>query len=140
MSRKCHRCGGPKSKGMGKRICDDCRAKCPNVIHRRMYRACSTFGIEFADCERLHAKQNGCCVICGEKEQLDSKGRGLHMDHDHFSGNIRGLLCARCNLMIGYARDKPHILRRGADYLEQPPAIVVGHKKYSYKNRRAVIL
>ncbi|GGN35817.1 hypothetical protein FHR83_006243 [Actinoplanes campanulatus] len=42
----------------------------------------------------------------------------LVVDHCHLSGRVRGLVCNNCNGMIGLARDRPEILRAGADYLQ----------------------
>lgn len=47
--------------------------------------------------ELLH-KQNHACVICGEVKKLS-------VDHDHVTGSVRGLLCARCNLALGLIED-----------------------------------
>lgn len=46
-----------------------------------------------AEYDRLLTKQNGVCAICGRPP----KTRKLHIDHDHKTGRIRGLLCVRCN-------------------------------------------
>lgn len=43
-------------------------------------------------------KQKGCCAICG-KHQREFKRR-LSLDHSHKSGQLRGLLCYRCNKFI----------------------------------------
>lgn len=75
----------------------------------------SKYGIgpmEYA--ERL-AKQNGCCAIC--KTSAESLGETLAVDHDHMTGAVRGLLCAKCNRMLGCANDRPEVLRAGAEYL-----------------------
>lgn len=42
----------------------------------------------------------------------------MHIDHDHGTGCFRGFLCARCNIMLGHAEDKPSTLRKAANYLE----------------------
>jgi len=48
--------------------------------------------------EALVVKQGGLCAICGgEGYPYRSGRRGLHVDHDHMTGVIRGLLCMRCN-------------------------------------------
>lgn len=51
------------------------------------------------------AEQAGGCAICG----AEPKTRRLHVDHDHKTGAVRGLLCYRCN------RALPHYL--GAEWL-----------------------
>jgi Recombination endonuclease VII. len=46
--------------------------------------------------ERLLAEQGGVCAICGNPP----KTRRLHVDHDHKTGRVRGLLCYRCNRLL----------------------------------------
>ena len=57
-------------------------------------------------------EQGGQCAICQEIPD-----HILFVDHDHSTNYIRGLLCSRCNLLLGQARDDPHILREAARYL-----------------------
>ena len=47
----------------------------------------------------LFTAQNGKCAICG-KHQSELKN-ALHLDHNHITGNVRGLLCCNCNLGLG---------------------------------------
>jgi hypothetical protein len=47
-------------------------------------------------------KWNGICILCGSKDAYKNKGRNLFVDHDHKTGEVRGLLCSRCNTMIGH--------------------------------------
>lgn len=74
-----------------------------------------TYKITLDDYNRIFASQNKCCAVC---ETPTPTGRGdWHIDHDHDSGKVRGILCHLCNMMLGTARDKPRILRAGAEYL-----------------------
>jgi len=57
-------------------------------------------------------KADDSCAICGTLNDLC-------VDHDHKTGAFRGILCKSCNWMLGYAQDKPTILHKGADYLDQ---------------------
>jgi hypothetical protein len=57
---------------------------------------------------------NGHCAICGDKPSSR-----LHIDHDHKTGAVRGLLCRGCNHALGNALDDPSRLRAMADYLER---------------------
>jgi hypothetical protein len=59
--------------------------------------------------------QEGCCSICKQKPK---DGNRLHIDHDHTTGEVRGLLCQEHNMMLGLAYDNPKILRAAATYLE----------------------
>ena len=57
------------------------------------------------------------CAIC-HKPTRDMT-RSLSIDHDHLTLQTRGLLCYRCNLVIGFAMDDYKILLRAIDYLKQ---------------------
>lgn len=67
------------------------------------------------------AAQNGCCAICSEPERAINAQTGrvqnLAVDHDHETGLNRGLLCVRCNKMIGYAQDDIATLMKAISYL-----------------------
>lgn len=78
-----------------------------------------THGLTRQDYEELLAKQGGCCAICGNSEPGVKSAARLYVDHCHQTDRVRGLLCGLCNAMLGYARDKPNILRMGAIYLER---------------------
>lgn len=56
--------------------------------------------------------QGGLCAICGGKTN-----RNLNVDHDHETKALRGLLCGRCNTMLGLALESPDILEIAAEYL-----------------------
>lgn len=60
------------------------------------------YGIKLADYERMYAAHEGVCAICGKAEtrSLNGKVISLGVDHDHKTGEIRGLLCARCNTAL----------------------------------------
>jgi hypothetical protein len=57
---------------------------------------------------------DGRCEICGEKKTI----RGLHVDHDHTNNKYRGVLCAKCNLLLGMAGDNIEILMNTIAYLQ----------------------
>lgn len=60
--------------------------------------------------------QDGKCAICGVKEEDTTTGL-LYRDHDHVIGKWRGLLCQKCNTMLGFAKDSPEILQAAIEYL-----------------------
>jgi hypothetical protein len=72
-----------------------------------------TFGISTDDYDRLLAAQGGGCAICGKRPGNIS----LHVDHDHETGAIRGLLCVGCNNALGQFRDSTELLARASDYV-----------------------
>lgn len=47
------------------------------------------------------ADQGGVCAICGRPPKGTGRS-GLHIDHNHTTGKIRGLLCAGCNIRVGH--------------------------------------
>ena len=61
-------------------------------------------------------EQKGCCAICDAHQSELPKS--LVVDHDHATGEVRGLLCDHCNWALGNTQDKPARLRRAAEYLE----------------------
>jgi hypothetical protein len=75
------------------------------------------YGITQADYEALLARQNGGCAICRRKP---NEKISLHVDHEHDSGRIRGLLCFRCNNALGDLGDDPVQLQRAIAYLSPP--------------------
>lgn len=72
------------------------------------------FGITLEDYEELLARQGGVCAVCSREP---TPGISLHVDHDHETGRIRGLLCFRCNNALGDLEDDPALLRAAARYL-----------------------
>lgn len=74
----------------------------------------SKYGLSTEDYEALLVAQDGKCAICRDECET---GRRLCVDHDHETGRVRGLLCVRCNALIGYARDDVRTLAAAAIYL-----------------------
>lgn len=71
------------------------------------------YGLTEADFDALLESQGGNCAIC----QREPSSRP-HVDHDHDTGNVRGLLCGPCNRGIGYLGDSPDVVRRALEYLD----------------------
>lgn len=87
------------------------REKILNTIRFKSYK------ITESEYLALFEKQNGKCAICN-KDQAYFK-YALCVDHDHITGQIRGLLCRNCNLILGNAKDNLNILLSAANYLEK---------------------
>lgn len=75
------------------------------------------YGITLEQYNEMFKSQKGRCVICGT-HQKDLKQR-LFVDHDHDTGEIRGLLCSRCNTGLGMFKDDIDILLNAIDYLRK---------------------
>lgn len=70
-------------------------------------------GLTEDEYEQWYIEQGKTCAIChGTWNQT------LHIDHDHKTGQIRGLLCSECNNGIGKLKDNPNLLRKAIAYLE----------------------
>jgi len=63
----------------------------------------------------LSDSQNGCCAICNIDPGID---KNLHVDHDHETGKVRGLLCTQCNSGLGMFKDRIRLLASAIVYLE----------------------
>lgn len=85
--------------------CRECRATYRNSNCRGKFRAV------ISD-EKLHEIKTTVteCVICGSNEPLV-------VDHDHLTGQVRGMLCNHCNRGLGHFRDDPMLLEFAAQYL-----------------------
>ena len=73
------------------------------------------FGITVDEYDRMREAQAGLCGICGRPEQMLAKR--LAVDHDHETGQIRGLLCGPCNVVLGYI-ENPEWSAKAAAYLK----------------------
>ncbi len=69
------------------------------------------------DVAELRTQQEGRCKICRTPESA-APGRRLHLDHDHATGVIRGLLCGNCNVGLGQFKDSPKLLAAAIRYLQ----------------------
>lgn len=80
-----------------------------------------SYGITKEQYDKLYAAQGGRCAIC---RRATGAARRLAVDHNHKTGEVRGLLCKPCNRYgLGmFARDNPEVFDRAADYLRNPPA------------------
>lgn len=88
--------------------------------YKRKYRLKKFYGISVEDYDAMLEKQDGGCAICGRTES-DETGRRLHVDHDHGTGELRGLLCNACNRGIGYFGDDIDRMEAAILYLGRQP-------------------
>ena len=73
------------------------------------------YGITEDDYLRIFEGQKGVCLICG----LPQLTKRLHIDHDHKTGKIRGLLCENCNRGLGMFKDDIVTLKSAIGYLNK---------------------
>lgn len=126
----CRLCGAEKPRDTGfylrtesdkpRNECKDCsrarlRSKVETPEQMRANYLRSKFGISVAEYDAMYAVQNGLCALCGTS--ADQSYHGLHVDHDHATGRIRGLLCQRCNMALGLFKDSVTVLAEAIAYL-----------------------
>lgn len=72
------------------------------------------------------------CDICARTRKRDGKSLQLNVDHDHRTGLIRGILCTRCNDLLGYVHEDAELLARAAGYATQggPARLKLGGPRY----------
>ena len=82
----------------------------------RKYNLKKRYGISLEEYENLLEAQQFKCKICGTTEAGNRHGT-MVVDHHHESGQVRGLLCHNCNVMLGHAKDNVLTLSGAIDYL-----------------------
>lgn len=92
--------------------CKSCKGTAE--YHRNLKRR---YDLTIDDFDKLFESQGSVCAICGTDDP-GGKGR-FHVDHCHETGDIRGLLCHHCNLMLGQARDSTETLMSAIHYLNK---------------------
>ncbi len=74
-------------------------------------------GVALGTRAKMLAEQDGKCAIC-KREGPIIDGKPIGLDHSHTTGQIRGLICIRCNFALGHMQDDPDRLRAAAAYVE----------------------
>lgn len=112
------------------KICGRCKASKPSDAFSRNRYASDGLGYMCRECDKLNKKaryyglspeaynkmltiQDNKCCIC--ECVMDEP----HVDHCHENGKVRGLLCTRCNVLIGMAKDKTQTLASAIEYLSK---------------------
>lgn len=122
MSRRCIDCG-PTSKRPAPNPGPRCHTHHKVVVRARKERAHElmvqkTYGLPPGGYAKLLAYQGGKCWIC---RRATGKTKRLAVDHDHRTGEVRGILCGPCNKLLAHVRDDPDMLIASAQYLVNPP-------------------
>ncbi len=72
------------------------------------------YGITPDQFKQMFETQQGKCAICNEEPKTK---RGLHVDHNHETGKVRGLLCHGCNVALGSFKEDIGLLNKAIEYL-----------------------
>lgn len=76
------------------------------------------YGITPEQWDDLFQSQDGKCASCGDVPPEDAKRR-FHVDHDHSTGAVRGILCHSCNVALGYLKEDQERITKLGVYLAQ---------------------
>jgi hypothetical protein len=85
----------------------------PDGYHRKKQLE-RDYGLTPEDVARMVDEQGGLCAGCAESL---GEGKRRHVDHDHATGRVRGVLCQNCNMAVGLLHDNAATLRRLSEYL-----------------------
>jgi hypothetical protein len=94
----------------------DCKKKAKQYYLKQWY------GLSVEQYESMYEKQKGSCAICNVLLSLTQdgpKGNRVHVDHCHRTGKVRGLLCTKCNTILGMANDNASTLAAAIIYLDR---------------------
>lgn len=86
----------------------------------------SFYGLEPEAFKEMVRSQNSKCLICSRSSDK------LHVDHDHKTKEIRGLLCLQCNVGLGMFGDNPIVLQSALDYLRSGKIICLKSGKQKF--------
>lgn len=104
--------------------CNQCRRK-----YAHDARVVRVYGITPEEYQAIYEAQGGKCYIC---QRATGESKRLAVDHNHESGEVRGLLCSLCNYkVIGHLREDIAALQRAIEFLQNPPARAVLKKMRS---------
>lgn len=73
------------------------------------------YGMTIAQRDEMFEAQGSCCAIC--RTDKPPGKNSWHIDHDHDTGAVRGILCGNCNTGIGMLADDPDRILAAAQYL-----------------------
>jgi len=106
LQRECKKCCSERHKEWNK------KNKHKKARHQIKYK----YGITYEEYELYLDKQSYKCAICSiHQDELSKK---LNIDHNHETGEVRGLLCSNCNTALGLLKDNVDLFNKAIEYLE----------------------
>ncbi len=98
-----------------------CRKHAAPLFARKS--ALGRYGITEGQYQEMIQAQDGRCSVCTDPLDMAKK---THLDHNHQTGRLRGVLCHGCNVGIGNMKDSVTVLRAAADYLDRHARLAEG--------------
>ena len=111
-----------KVKKINKRYCQNNREKVNGYARQwrkdnpekiKSHQLKCRYGLSYEEWLQMWENQDSKCAICGD---LFIKPSDAYVDHNHKTGEIRGLLCKRCNLSIGLFDDDSELMKKAMEY------------------------
>ena len=82
-----------------------------NAARIKLNRAAIKYGITVEEVQEIRSKP---CEVCGSDGEV---GKGIHIDHCHTTGKVRGGLCHSCNIALGLLKDDPELIGKLKEYI-----------------------
>ena len=118
-NRLCRGCSNPMIKGTyyehNKTVCKNCSHAAAAKYIRTTYKF-KKYSIDQEQYNRLIVEQRNACAICRVSFDRNTTTR---IDHDHVTGEVRGLLCHYCNVGLGHFKDNIEFLTESIKYLKR---------------------
>lgn len=112
----------PSSVHHGRPYCRPCEAARDKIARQtrdqRIY-VLRKHGLTVEQYETMLEDQDHKCKICGTTDSMTSTTKHLSVDHDHSTGEVRGLLCHNCNVGLGRFLDNQETLAKAITYLRE---------------------
>jgi len=109
-----------RNKEKRKQYSKDHHAKNPDARRSMVYK--KLYGITVENYNEMLIKQNDVCAVCKQPEtivhNITKEPKRLAIDHDHNTGQVRGLLCHRCNVFLGNYEELKHLIPEFEGYLQ----------------------
>ena len=102
-----------KARAINQRYYEKHPDRCRELSLKRKY------GLTILEVNAMVEKQGGVCAICQQIPQGKKHHSQLHVDHNHITKQIRGMLCGNCNKALGLVREDPQVLEAMIKYLDQ---------------------
>ena len=82
------------------------------------------YGLSIEEFQEMERKQDYVCAICRKPNMIKDEEIRLCVDHNHTTGEVRGLLCNACNALLGMAKDNVETLLSSIEYLKSTTPVL----------------
>jgi len=96
------------------------KLKLPEVQKKnREWNLLYNYGLTTENYNLMLKQQNFQCAICETSDPTTKQSKHWHVDHDHTTNKVRGLLCTRCNKGLGHFGDNVELMNKAIKYLNK---------------------